>query len=197
MKTILVALTLIALGFTAGYLYNNYSKKNLGLSFKKFEEIVTQEKPKTEEKTETETEDFAKNWTEHKFTTADITIKYPARWYPVSDGIYNYDYSKVNSLNDPDLPDNSFKCVFSPNIKTEYSVLETTKIAETPLINYLKIKWNSNVDEGPSKAPGEITNIYTIHVNGKDEIRVQCIMFKGELTSDFKETLEQILSTAK
>lgn len=75
--------------------------------------------------------------------------------------------------------------------------METTKIAETPLINYLKIKWNSNVDEGPSQAPGEITNIYTVHVSNKDEVRVQCVTFKGEITSDFKEILEQILSTAK
>ncbi len=125
----------------------------------------------------------------------NISVLIPNLWSGGSDGIYNYDYTKVTGIRDPNFPDNSFKCVFyiDESLRSKI-IIESEKILNTqPKITYITAKWNN--DNGDSlRKVGDLVNVYTFN-NTSDEKYIECTVFKGVMLEDDKNKLENSILT--
>ncbi|OGC45122.1 hypothetical protein A2V49_04700 [candidate division WWE3 bacterium RBG_19FT_COMBO_34_6] len=190
-KIIIFIITVLILFFLVFYIRYHGDKTNINRGNKIDLEMIGKDEPvapKTIQKLDTT------GWTPAQIHL-DVQIVLPATWHETTDGIYNYDQTKVTGLRDPNFPDNSFKCVFldAKGQDQFYEILKEEKISDNPQIKYLQIKWNENQEPTPARSPGEETQIYLVDSPTRSGIQIECVIFKGELTQSDRNILENVL----
>jgi|GEM_PF-6116033 len=127
----------------------------------------------------------------------DISVKIPStNWFETVDGVYNYNFVEATGLRDPNFPNNSFKCVFYKDLEMSntYDIVNEKTLSYTPSIKYLNVKWNDKVAEGLTRSIGSESNLYLVGT-GLNAIYVECNVFKGVMSEEDKNILENILLT--